>query len=144
MSKLNKLSGNYKGGTGYQPPSNLNKLTEEEKINNDIKIYIETLTNYYYDNTISKKDLLNYKNCIEAFSKENTPDNQPTNPFFIKLIAFTKTMLELNKINKTHLTQQIEGIDNILKTTYPKIIDTKPSPKTDGQINSLSSGYKKK
>ena len=53
-------------------------------------------------------------------------------------------MLESHSISNSHLQQQINGIDNILKTTYPKIIDQKPSPKTDGKINSLSSGYKNK
>ena len=144
MSKLNSLAGGYKGGSNKSIPQKDPKENKFLDKNKDIEDFIKTLTSYYYNNDISKKDLLNYKSCIEAFSEGKTPNNLSTTPFFTNLINFTKDMLESHSISNFHLKQQIDGIDNILKTTYPKIIDVKPSPKTDGKINSLSSGYKNK
>jgi hypothetical protein len=144
MSKLNNLSGGYRGGSNKSTPQKNPKENKSLDKNKDIEDFIKTLTSYYYNNDVSKEDLLNYKSCIEAFNEGKTPDNLPSTPFFTNLVNFTKNMLESHSVSNSHLKQQIDGIDNILKTTYPKIIEQKPSPKLNGKINSLSSGYKKK
>jgi translation elongation factor Ts len=98
-------------------------------------------------NDISKNDLNFYGRCMADLLNGILPTlnlSSISNKKLQDLVAFTKIGIELNKINKSHLQQKIDGIENILKTTYPKIIEQKPSPKTDGKINSLSSGYKKK
>ena len=146
MSKLNNPSGGYKGGTGFSS-SPKPKQTEGEKRNSDIEQFLEVLKNDYYNNDISKDDLNYYGRCMADLFNGIQPTlnlSSISNKKLQDLVAFTKMGIELNKINKSHLQQKIDGIDNILKTTYPKIIEQKPLPKTDGKINSLSSGYKKK
>jgi hypothetical protein len=146
MSKLNKLSGNYKGGTGFSS-SPKPTPTEEEKRNSDIEQFLKVLKDDYYNNFYSKNDLNFYKKCVEDL-KNNIPPttnfSSISNKKLQDLVFFTKAMLELNKINKNHLTQIVENVNNILNTITPKQIDLKPSPKSDGIINSLSQGYKKK
>ena len=146
MSKLSSLAGGYKGGTGFIS-SPKPKQTEEEKRNSDIEQFLEVLKNDYYNNDISKIDLNFYKECIKDLKNDTHPTtnlSSISNKKLQDLIAFTKMGIESNKINKSHLQQKIDGIDNILKTTFPKIIDQKPPPKTEGKLNSLSPGYKKK
>ena len=68
MSKLSSLSGGYKGGSNKSLPQKNPKENKSLDKNKDIEDFIKILTSYYYNNDISKKDLLNYKSCIEAFN----------------------------------------------------------------------------
>ena len=147
MSKLNSLSGGYKGGSNKSIPQKNPKENKPLDKSYDVKQYLEVLKSDYYNNVISKDDLYYYGRCMADLFNGIHPTlnlSSISNKKLQDLVAFTKMGIESNKINKSLLQQKIDGIDNIFKTTYPKIIDIKPSPKTNGKINSLSSGYKKK
>ena len=147
MSKLNSLSGGYKGGSNKSIPHKDPAKNKPLDKSYDVKQYLEVLKSDYYNNEISKDDLNYYGRCMADLFNGIHPTlnlSSISNKKLQDLVAFTKMGIESNKINKSHLQQKIDGIDNILKTTYPKIIEQKPLPKTDGKINSLSSGYKKK
>jgi len=143
MSKLNKLAGGYKGGDNVHNPKPITSFTEEEKVMIDIEKFLNVVKERYIENIYSREDLECYIRCIEDLRASIIPTDLPKSEMLKPLIPFTRYMIDNSKINKGHLTIQIDYIQGLIDNIQPKVIDPKQPPKTEGKLNTLSRGYKK-
>jgi len=119
------------------------KSSKQEKITEDINIFLQNLNLSYFENKYKRNDLECYIDCLRYLKEDKTYSTLPVNPTLKKTLNFTQIIYKNKELKPSHLNQQIEGIIKILSTVTPKIIEPKRTKPTKGKVNTLSKGYKK-
>lgn len=119
------------------------KISNHEKIKEDINIFLKKVKDSYLNNIYSKKDLECYIDCLNHLKSSTHINHYPENKSLCKIAKFTQKIFENNEIQNSDLDYQIQGIINILVKTSPLPIIPKRTKPTKGKINTLSKGYKK-